>query len=114
MYCPFLSASYRRGDIRENLISAARGQRGASIPVRAVNPPRPCGSRRGFPPVNVVTRYAALPNFLPEGAFRRQRVVALSSERRSHPQSRLIGRALTPDGEAARSFILVEVSTSGA
>jgi hypothetical protein len=71
MYCPFLSASYRRGDIRENLISAARGQRGASIPVRAVNRPRPCGSRRGFPPVNVVTRYAALPNFLLGGAFRR-------------------------------------------
>lgn len=62
----FLSASYRRADIRENLISAARGQR--IHPVRAVNRPRPSAVlAEVFLPSIGVTRYSALPNFLPWG-----------------------------------------------
>jgi hypothetical protein len=107
MYCPFLSASYRRGDIRENLISAARGQRWASIPVRAVNRPRPSAVLAGvFLPSIGVTRYSALPNFLPRG-----RVPALtgrrSIERTSLPSAVSFDRPRpdAPDREAARLFI---------
>jgi hypothetical protein len=38
---PFPVYIVSAGNIRENLISAARGQRWASIPTRAVNRPRP-------------------------------------------------------------------------
>ena len=105
MYCPFLSASYRRGDIREN------SDQRRSRPARGIHP-RACrepasplrfspgfSSRQCRDPIRGLTE---LPS--------RGRVPALtcrrSIERTSLPSAVSSDRpALTPDGEAARSFI---------
>ena len=71
---PFLVYIVSAGNIRENLISAARGQRWASIPASACREPASPfgGSRRGFPPVNcrdLILGLTELPS--PGVAFRR-------------------------------------------